>query len=186
MPQTDFFRLYTDRLNTLGVGYMVVGSVAGMMYGEPRLTNDVDIVLDLPAGAAEKLCELFPIDDYYCPPLEVIRIEASRRQRGHFNLIHHDTGFKADIYLRGRDELSDWAIKNAVKSEIEGHVVWIAPIEDVILGKLEYYREGGSEKHLRDIRTMLKVSRERIDLDFLQSQIERLGLETEWAVVNKS
>jgi len=185
MPQTDFFRLYTDRLNTLGVRYMVVGSVAGMMYGEPRLTNDVDIVLELAAADVEKLCALFPIEEYYCPPPEVVRLEASRRQRGHFNLIHHDTGFKADIYLRGRDDQSEWAMKHATKSEIDGHAVWVAPLEDIILGKLEYYREGGSEKHLRDIRTMLKVSGDRIDLDRLQTQIERMGLETEWAVINK-
>jgi hypothetical protein len=120
MPQTDFFRLFTDRLNTLGVRYVVVRRVAGMMYGEARFTNDVDIVLELSPSDAQKLCDLFPIGEFYCPPVEVVRVEVARRQRGHFNLIHHDSGFKADIHLRGRDEMSQWAMDHAVKSEIDG------------------------------------------------------------------
>jgi hypothetical protein len=181
MPQTDYLRLFTDRLHTLGVRYVVVGSIAGMMYGEPRLTLDVDIVLELDPLAAPKLCDLFPIEEFYCPPVEVVAIEASRRQRGHVNLIHHDTGFKADIYFIGRqDELSRWALNHAVKSEIEGHVVSIAPLEYVIIGKLQYFQEGGSEKHLRDIRSMLKISGDRIDDDWLKTQISNLGLEAEW------
>jgi len=183
MSETNLFRLFTDRLNSLGVKYMVVGSVAGMVYGEARLTQDVDIVLELEAAAAQKLCDLFPIDEFYCPPVEVVRIEASRPRSGHFNLIHHDTGFKADIYLRAGDKLSQWAIQNVRKVDLEGHDVWIAPPEYVILGKLEFYREGGSEKHLRDIRSILKVSADRINHDWLQAQIVQLGLDREWAIV---
>jgi hypothetical protein len=183
MPQTDFFRLFTDRLNTLGVRYMVVGSVAGMMYGEPRLTLDVDIVLELDPAAAQKLCDLFPIEEFYCPPVEVVRIEAGRRQRGHFNLIHHDTGFKADIYLPRGDLLFRWAMDHARKVDLQGHPVWIAPPEYVILGKLEFYREGGSEKHLRDIRGMLLISTERIDRPWLEEKVQELGLEAQWKVV---
>lgn len=180
MPQTDFFSLFTDRLNTLGVRYMVVGSVAGMMYGEPRLTLDVDIVLELPLAAAEKLCELFPIEEFYCPPVEVIRVELSRAQRGHFNLIHHDTGSKADMYLGGRDLLHAWAMNHAVKTDVEGHLVWFAPPEYVIIGKLQYFREGRSQKHLHDIRGILRVSGDRIDRPWLDARVAELGLESEW------
>jgi hypothetical protein len=185
MPQIDFFRIFTDRLNSLGVRYMVVGSIAGMMYGEPRLTNDVDIVLDLPATAAEPLCRLFPIDEFYCPPIEIIRVELARAQRGHFNLIHHDTGFKADLYLRGHDLLNHWAMNAAVKTEIEGHIVWMAPPEYVIIGKLEFFREGRSQKHLRDIRGILLVWGEKIDRPLLEAKIKELGLEAEWKSVTE-
>jgi hypothetical protein len=187
MPQIDFFRLFTDPLNSLGVRYMVVGSVAGMMYGEPRLTLDVDIVLKLPEEAAERLCELFGPDEFYCPPLEVVRVELARPVRGHFNLIHHDTGFKADIYLVGRqDELNEWGLENAVESQVEGHTVRVAPVECVILGKLEFYRESHSERQLRDIRSILKVSGDRISQDWLKTQIARMGLDREWATVTNS
>jgi hypothetical protein len=186
MLETNLFRLFTDRLNTLGVNYMVVGSVAGMAFGEARITQDVDVILKLDPADSQKLCDLFPIEEFYCPPSEVVRTEASRPERGHFNLIHHDTGFKADIYLRGRDALTQWAMDHALNVELTGHTVRIAPAEYVIIGKLEFYREGGSEKHLRDIRSMLKISGDLINQAWLQTQIARLGLEPEWATVKGS
>jgi hypothetical protein len=183
MPGTDPFYIFTDRLNTIGVRYIVAGSVACMVYGDPRLTRDIDVILELPPDAAGRLIDLFPPDEFYCPPVEIIRVEQARRQRGHFNLIHHDTGYKADIYLRGSDPLNQWAIEQAVKFEMDGHLLWIAPPESVILSKLEFYREGGSEKHLLDIRGILNVSGARIDRAFLAQKIVELGLQPQWKLI---
>jgi hypothetical protein len=185
MPETDLFRLFTDRLNILGTRYIVTGGVAGTLYGEPRLTLDVDIVLDLPADASEKLCRLFPPEEFYCPPADVIRVESLRPQRGHFNLIHHDTGLKADIYLRGHDPLHQWAMNSARKIEFDDHVIWAAPPEYVIVRKLQYYREGQSEKHLRDIRGMLAMQSSRIDVALLKQKVAELGLEAEWKMIGE-
>jgi hypothetical protein len=180
MPETDLYQTFTDRLNTLGTRYVVTGGVAGALYGEPRLTLDVDIVLELSLGAAEHLCRLFPLEEFYCPPIEVVRVEALRPQRGHFNLIHHETGFKADIYLRGNDSLHAWALDHARKISVEHHDVWVAPPEYVILRKLQFYREGNSQKHLRDIRGMLHLLPAGIDRAFLEGKIAELGLGPEW------
>ena len=76
---------------------MVTGAVAATIYGEPRLTHDIDLVIDLRLQDIEGFVDAFPFEEFYCPPPEVIRLEASRSQRGHFNLIHHDTGLKADF-----------------------------------------------------------------------------------------
>ena len=64
--------------------------------------------------------------------------------------------------------------------QYEGESIALAPLEYVIVRKLEYYREGASEKHLRDIRSMLDVSRDLIDRAALNEWITRLGLQTEW------
>ena len=98
MPEANLFLVFLEPLNRAAIPYMVTGSVASLVYGEPRLTHDVDLVVELNISRAGEFAGLFPMEQFYCPPEEVIRIEALRETRGHFNLIHHATGFKADIY----------------------------------------------------------------------------------------
>lgn len=182
MPQTDLFLIFTERLESAGISYMVSGSVASIIYGEPRLTNDIDIILHIGSGEVERVAKAFPLADFYCPPEEVMAIEAKRRQRGHFNLIHHDTGHKADIYLYGEDPLHAWGFANRRQIEIdEDQSLWVAPPEYVILRKLQYFKEGGSEKHIGDIRGMLEVSGDAIDRAILDQWIPELSLTGEWA-----
>lgn len=173
---------FVVRLNRLRLPYIITGSTAGILYGEPRMTHDVDIVIALAPANVKAFVDAFPLDEFYCPPEEVLAIEARRGHRGHCNLIHHASGFKADIYL-AYDELHRWALANARAMEVDGVSMQIAPIEYVVIRKLEYFREGGSEKHIRDIRSMLDVSGEEIDRAFLDAQIRARGLEAVYARV---
>jgi len=181
MEPGELFLLFIRPLEKAGLNYMITGSVASMIYGIPRFTHDLDLVLDIPPANIERFSAFFPIDEYYCPPREVLLTESRRRQRGHFNLIHHQTGYKADVYLFGYDELHQWAMGHrhrlSMKSEIG---VWIAPPEYVIIRKLEYYQEGGSEKHLDDIRGMLEISGEQIDRRIVNDWVDEKGLASEW------
>jgi hypothetical protein len=183
MPEPELFLLFVRPLNRAGIRYVVSGSVAAIFYGEPRLTHDVDFVVFLNANDIQKLVEAFPEKDFYLPPKETMLAEMAREHHGHFNLIHHDTGFKADMYPTGRDELNAWAFRGKRAVEYEGESVTLAPPEYVILRKLEYFREGRAEKHLRDIRAMLAVSGEQLDRPALNEWIQRRGLETEWRQV---
>jgi hypothetical protein len=183
MPEANLFLMFTKRLNALGVPYMVSGSVAVILYGEPRLTHDVDLVVMLNREHISRLPEVFPPEEFYCPPIDVIVVEAAREQRGHFNIIHHETGFKADVYLSGRDPLHAWGLARSRQLEVEGQVIVVAPPEYVIVRKLEYYREGSSDKHLRDIRSMLDTSPDAIDRVELEKQIGARGLQDAWRQV---
>jgi hypothetical protein len=185
MPEANLFLMFTQRLNTLGVPYMVSGSVTVIIYGEPLLTHHVVLLVVLDRGHIARLPEVFPPAEFYCPPAEVIAVELAREQRGHFNIIHHETGFKADVYLSGRDPLHTWGLARARKLEVEGQILIVAPPEYVILRKLEYYREGGSEKHLRDIRSMLDTSSETIQISELEQQIAARGLHEAWRQVQE-
>src|SRR5262245_25263510 len=78
--------------------YMVTGSVAAIFFGAPRVTYDVDIVLQIGADRVDEFASLFPLAGYYCPPVETIQEELSRGGKPQFNLLHHASGFKADIY----------------------------------------------------------------------------------------
>ena len=146
------------------------------------MTNDVDVVVALSLADVPAFLAAFPLDEFYAPPEEVLALEVRRGQRGHCNLIHHDSGFKADIYI-AFDELHRWALAHRRAIEIDGIHMSVAPVEYVILRKLEYFREGGSEKHLRDIRAMLEVSASQIDRTLLEEWIARLGLAAAWSRV---
>jgi hypothetical protein len=170
--------IFADRLNALGVKWMATGSIAAMTYGEYRVTNDVDVVLVLGQAAIPQLASAFPDEEFYCPPADVLETEAGRERSGHFNLIHHDTGFKADIYLAGNDPLDSWALDRRREIPLNDATMWVAPPEYVIIRKLEFYREGRSEKHLRDIRGMLGVT--EIDLALLEKEIAERNLLDAW------
>jgi hypothetical protein len=180
MPELNLYQIYVVPFNNLGLIYMVTGAAASIIYGEPRLTNDIDLVVDLRPHEIDLFSNSFPIESFYCPPIEVIQAEISRSQQGHFNLIHHDTGFKADIYTAGRDELNHWGLKNRKQIQVNDDDLWLASIEYVILRKLQYYREGKSEKHLRDIAGMISVSSDQIQPEVLDQLISRFSLEKEW------
>jgi hypothetical protein len=184
MHEPELFLLFVRPLNRAGIRYVVSGSVAAIFYGEPRLTHDVDFVVFLNANDIQKLFEAFPEKDFYLPPKETILAETARSNNGHFNLIHRDTGFKADFYPTGRDELNASAFHGKREVEFEGEKIILAPPEYVIVRKLEYFREGRSEKHLRDIRAMLAVSGEQLDRTTLSEWIQRQGLESEWRQVS--
>lgn len=180
MPEPELSLLFIRPLNHLGVRYLVSGSVAAILYGEPRLTHDVDFVVYLRADDVPRLRESFPHPEFYLPPPEAIHAELTRERRGHFNAIHADTGFKADFYPAGRDEFHAWAFRYARRLEYRGEPVMVAPPEYVIVRKLEYFREGGSEKHLRDIRAMWSISGDQMDRAALDEWIGRQGVTAEW------
>jgi len=181
MPSPDPFLHFLRPLNALEIPYMITGSIAAIYYGEPRLTNDIDLVLLLKPGDISKLENAFPSESFYCPPTEVLVMEAAREQRGHFNLLHHDSGWKADIYLMGRDPLHAWGMARAKIGNIDGEPARFAPPEYVIIRKLEFFREGGSEKHVRDIQKMLLAMGESWDASELTQMIQQRGLKREWA-----
>jgi len=178
MPAPSPLAPFVDPLERLGLPYCVTGSVAASVYGEPRLTADVDVVLLLGADDIAALQAAFPEDAYYVPPEETLRLQAARATRGMFNLIHHATQFKADIYVAASDPLHEWALANRRRVGLESASMWVAPPEYVILRKLEYFREGGQDKHLRDVRFILAGT--EVDRAFLDSQVGRLGLAAEW------
>ena len=179
MPAPDPLAPFLEPLDRLGLPYCITGSVAASVYGEPRLTADIDVVLLLRAADIVALRSAFPESDYYVPPDETLRLEAARPVRGTFNLIHHASQFKADVYIAARDPLHAWALAHRRRIDLGESGAWIAPPEYVVVRKLEYLREGGQDKHLRDIRFILAAT--ALDRAFVEAEVARLGLQLEWA-----
>lgn len=158
---------------------MATDAVAAILYGEPRLTNDIDLVVRLDPADIERLHKAFASTDFYIPPIEVMQAEAARQQGGHFNVIHIPSVLKADLYPLGTDALHHWALKKRRSVEVSGRFIWVAPIEYVILRKLEYWKAGGQDKHRNDVAAMLRTSGDSVDREKLLEEIRRLGLEAQ-------
>lgn len=185
MQDPNLFSLYIDLLYKNDIQYFVTGSVASIVYGEPRLTHDIDLVISIDDSNIDRLIKAFPPEQFYCPPEEVLRTEMNRTSRGHFNLIHHDTGFKADIYFTGKSELQLWAMNNSRQIDFSGSKINIAPIEYVIIMKLEFYKEGNAQKHIIDIQSMISNSGELIDYLLLNKLIAERALADQWYEVQR-
>jgi hypothetical protein len=136
---------------------MVTGGVASVVYGEPRLTRDIDLVIELRPHDAARFADAWPAADFYVPLVGVIEQECGRPAHGHFTVIHHQTAVRA-VYLPGSDVLNAWALAHRGVRRIDDDEVFLAPIEAVILSKLRYYQMGGSDRHLRDIHQMVTIS----------------------------
>jgi hypothetical protein len=180
MQAIDLVAVFIRRLDSVDIPYMVTGSVACMVYGEPRLTHDIDLVAEVDSRDVLKIFQAFPENEFYCPPEEALRLALSRPQRGSFNVIHHATGFKADFYVKGRDPMHIWGLQNSEKIIVGDIQLKVAPPQYVILRKLEFYREGGSEKHLRDIVGVLKNRPQLIKDAQIAEQVTALGLHSAW------
>ena len=179
MPAPTELSLFAQRLESIGAPYMVTGATAAILYGQPRVTNDLDVVLSLDDSHRAALLRAFPETEFYVPPESVIRTEQARSHRGHFKLIHPESGYKADIYLAGDDPLHKWALPLRRKlAWSAGSEVAIAPPEYVVLRKLEFYREGGSTKHVSDIRAIRDIT--GVNEAILHPWLDRLGLFTLW------
>ncbi len=185
MQELNLYRLFTDRLNDKKIHYAITGSVAAIIYGEPRMTHDIDLVIQVDSSKVEDLVNAFPDNEFYCPPVEVIKIEILKTSRGHCNIIHRETGFKADVYFTGKDAFQLWAIEGSKNFDLENTQITVAPVEYVIIKKLEFYREGLSQKHIEDIKAIILNSKELIDFSLLLQHIKGAGLMKEWELCSK-
>jgi hypothetical protein len=160
---------------------MVVGSFASTTYGEARMTNDIDIVVDLTEADVPGFLAGFPEPEFYVNP-DAVR--EAVRQRFQFNILQTTTGSKIDVILSRNDVWgqSQMARRRRVLLLPDREGFAAAP-EDVILGKLWYYNEGRSDKHLRDIAGILRLSGDQVDRADIDMWAKKLGLEEAWAAV---
>ncbi len=177
----ELLRKIVETFERLNIPYLVTGLVASMAYGEPRLTNDIDIVADIKEHQITGLLKAFSEDEFYISEDSVREAVLHRRQ---FNIIHPSSGLKVDVIIKQNTlfDSSRFRRIQRIYPAVTYQANFASP-EDVIIKKMEYYREGGSEKHLRDITGILKISSDLVDREYISNWAKRLGLSEIWEAV---
>ena len=178
MDQAELLRQTIEVLESQGIRYLIVGSLASMVYGEPRFTRDIDIVIDVTAEQIPGLCAAFPDEEYY---VNRDTAQQAAKEGGQFNVIHPASGNKIDFIIARCDAWGRQQVERRRRVLIfPGVVGYAGSPEDVILGKMWYYQLGQSQKHLRDVASMLQVSGDQVDRAYVAQWAERLGLSEVW------
>ncbi|MBM3708862.1 MAG: hypothetical protein FJW61_00365 [Actinobacteria bacterium] len=178
MEQFDLLRHLISVFESLGINYFVTGSIASIFYGEPRFTNDIDVVADIKEQHIPDLLKLFPNDEFY---INEGAIRNAIKYCNQFNIIHPSSGLKIDVMICKKDPFDSSRFERIKRiSPIEDMQANFASPEDVIIMKMRYYKDGGSEKHLRDITGMLKISCDIIDKKYIESWVNKLGIKDIW------
>lgn len=180
MGVEELLRHVVETLEEIDVPYALGGSIASTAYGEPRSTRDIDLVAELSTESVALLEEYFPPPDFH------FDIQAARKalEDGRpFNIIQVSSGLKIDIFPPS-DLIARSQIKRAVVIVVGQDLkARFSPPEELILKKMAYYQESGSDRHLRDIMGMLQVSGDRIDLDLVDRWAFNQGLSDIWAAI---
>lgn len=183
MELSDLLQKLARTFDELSIPYLVTGSVATIAYGEPRFTNDIDVVVRLSHGQVQALCDAFPVDEFYVSADAVVEAVEHKTQ---FNILYPKTGLKVDVMVADDSDFNVARFSRTRRLETAPEVgISFASPEDVIIKKLEYYREGGSEKHLRDIAGVVKVVGEDLDRAYIEHWARAMGLEEIWVAVLK-
>lgn len=154
-------------LNNLKIPYAITGGVAVTVWGRVRYTADIDIVIDIAPQKLKQLVDaLLRIDmGVYLDIDAETPIEFIKKQGG-FNLIHSQSGVKADFIIKKDDELSQLELKRVIEKDFHGQKISFISPEDLILIKLLWYKNSGSTRHLEDAESILKIT--KVDLEYIK------------------
>lgn len=161
IPQTELDVLgdAVARLEGAGFRYMLTGSLALSYYAQPRMTRDIDLVVALQADDAPRLRAAFA-PDYYVPD----DIARAVLDPGMFNLVHLASVVKVDIVVRKHTAYRRHEFERRVRARLDGFDAWLVSREDLILSKLLWALDSGSELQMRDVRQLLQGETDRVYL----------------------
>jgi hypothetical protein len=171
--ELDVLAIVTERLESARMPYMVTGSMAANYYAVPRMTRDIDIVVELSTADIDQLCDLFQGDFY----VDRDTVRAAIAEQSVFNLIHMERVVKVDFIVRKDSEYRRAEFARRRRASADGREFFVAAPEDLIISKLEWGRDSHSEVQMADVRNLL-ASVPELDRNYLARWVERLGLDT--------
>ena len=173
----EFLNRITSALEMNGVPYMLTGSVASSMYGIPRATNDIDLVIAPTHAQRLSVVQLLQRVGLTVAPEAAV---AALKRKSQFNVIDFSHGLKVDLIIRKAREFSVVEFDRRKTHEVEGMRLTLATPEDVLLAKLEWSKIGESERQLIDAAGIIKVQGTALDYAYIERWVESLELQTQW------
>jgi len=181
--EADLIRELVSVLESMHVPYLIGGSVALAAWATPRITHDVDVVVDLPEGQIDEFCNQFPQARYFIDA-DAMRESFKRRDEpglGMYSFLDQDTGIKIDLFpLRSSDAAQQTALKHGVEAEVmEGVRAIVYSPGDLLLQKLRWYAASDSERQFRDCLSLVHADLQRptplIDWNYIEEWAKQLG-----------
>ncbi len=163
--------LLHQRLEDNDIAYMITGSIAANFYTIPRMTRDIDIVIELKITDVDKVVKAFEKDFY----VDMHMITEAIHEHGMFNMIHNETLVKIDFIVRKAEAYRQEEFNRRRQITIAGSKMWILSVEDLILSKLYWAQDNLSERQLNDVQNLLNSAQTR-DVTYLEKWISNLGL----------
>jgi hypothetical protein len=175
MSQQQLLEKVVPVLDSLGIAYMITGSIASSMQGEPRSTHDIDLVVQIPASAIGPLLSAFPMPDFL---LQEESVRDALRNRSQFNLLSLNDGEKVDFWILTDEPFDRSRFARRQKTQIANLEVNVSAPEDTILAKLRWAKlSGGSEKQMKDARRVFEMQGSLLDLAYIQHWALQLGVD---------
>lgn len=169
--ELNIIRTIVTRLSKAKIPYMFTGSIAANFYATPRMTRDVDVVIELKENDVDHICSLFE-EDFYADRDMIL---SAIKRNGMFNMIHYESVFKVDFIIRKDDKYRREEFKRRKSIIFEGIKIYVAAPEDLILSKLYWAKNSLSELQLGDVKNLLKGVK-NIDYVYLKQWAEYLGI----------
>lgn len=177
-------RAILEGLDRIGIDYMLVGSVAALAHGRARSTQGFDVVVKLDARSLDALIRALPESRFY------VSADAARDALARstlFNVIDTTTGWKVDLVPLKPRAFSRREFARRARIKLLGEEVFVATVEDVIASKLEWSSlSGGSDRQREDVRELLRLHAERLDLPYIEAAVRELHIEDEWSAVRSA
>jgi hypothetical protein len=179
--QLELLMMFVVPLDKAGLDYMLTGSLAARLYGEPCLVRNVDVILRISDRQIPAFCALYPKKEFSCPSADAVALEFARAGKGRVILFHLSKGYEADMYPAS-DALHQWGLEHRRQISLSiTSSVWTAPPEYLLLRKLlNCVQEKSSQEHLKDAADIFTVHEGKLDMEFLRDQVKTLGVETFW------
>ncbi|NOX61407.1 MAG: hypothetical protein GXP42_05605 [Chloroflexi bacterium] len=182
----EFVRIVLDAIEAAGITYLIGGALAVAVWGDPRTTRDLDLVIDLPLEVVADLSRELEKREMLVPVEVIVDLVIEQRGDLPINAIHMPTGYKAELFiLRPGDEFRRIALSRrrlVHAGPILGKVYVHSP-EDLILMKLRYFELSRQSKHLRDIAGILAAMKSELDYKYIEEWVERFNLRDLWSEV---
>jgi hypothetical protein len=172
MNEEDVLESVILKLNALDVPYAITGALAVSFYGKPRSTHDFDLIVSVYPGKGKVQALLSAFGkDFYISEEGIID---ALLHKSMFNIIHHETGLKIDLWVLKDEEYDKEAFARRKKRRFLGQQIFILSPEDMILNKLLWYKASELDKHLNDVKGILQVQGDALDKKYLKKWAAKL------------
>lgn len=179
MPQSELLKAIVAELDAAGIDYLLTGSLASSLQGEPRSTHAIDLVVSMDAAGADRIVNAFCAPDFY---LSASAVHEAVRDRRMFNVLDLREGDNIDFWLLTEEPFDRTRFTRRVQMAWEDVPVWVSSPKDTILAKLKWAEmSGGSEKQFGDALSIYEVQRRGLDLAYIAEWAEKLGVAEIWA-----